>query len=129
MGLGQIQQKQLFTYEWEQQVEVPFADKLRQERHQHDVSQDDWERCLVITDKDEEEIRLQWTLGVLATDFSLLQSKFPIRVSLQESELIVRMTYSSVQPLDSLMFRGEQNELAFPQVLGTEGVGTVELSM
>jgi len=52
---------------------------------------------------------------------------------LQEGELLVRMKYSSVQPLDSLMYRGEHPSTSLvgtigTKVLGTEGVGVVEVS-
>lgn len=123
-----IQEDELFTHEWSQHVETPFIDKLREERKHRDVAQEDWEYRLVVKDKDGSPIPLEWTLGVLKTDFAELQTQFPMTVKLQESEVIVRMKYTSVQPLDSLMFRGNCPDVSTPQVLGTEGVGIVVLS-
>eukprot|EP00929_Paragymnodinium_shiwhaense_P011926 TRINITY_DN11833_c0_g1_i1.p3 TRINITY_DN11833_c0_g1~~TRINITY_DN11833_c0_g1_i1.p3 ORF type:complete len:204 (-),score=41.52 TRINITY_DN11833_c0_g1_i1:485-1096(-) len=45
---------------------------------------------------------------------------------LRAGEMLVRMSYSSVQPLDSEIFKGEsKTSKNFPWVLGIEGVGTV----
>lgn len=48
--------------------------------------------------------------------------------TLGEGEVLVRMKFSSVQPLDTAMYDGELPHLSYPQVLGTDGIGVVERS-
>eukprot|EP00927_Polykrikos_kofoidii_P078702 TRINITY_DN75516_c0_g1_i1.p1 TRINITY_DN75516_c0_g1~~TRINITY_DN75516_c0_g1_i1.p1 ORF type:complete len:363 (+),score=65.21 TRINITY_DN75516_c0_g1_i1:86-1174(+) len=49
----------------------------------------------------------------------------PSEEDMRDGDIIVRVEYSSVQPLDSVMFEGEVSPKFLPCVLGFEGVGMV----
>lgn len=73
----------LFNYEWsEHRSEEPIIQRLSEERELTGLTEEAWQRRLIITNRYGGHIPLQWENGKLTTDFSGLQELFPVTVTL-----------------------------------------------